>query len=187
MRPDKSRNARSSPKTAREKARDVKVLILDVDGVLTDGGIILDGNDNEYKKFNVRDGHGLKLLEKAGIEIAIVTGRYSKVVEKRAAELGIKEVYQRCLDKTVAYEHILEKFGLTDKEAAYIGDDIVDIPVMKRVALPIAVSDADSEAKKHALLHTKTAGGKGAVREAVEFILKAKGLWDDIIRSYDSN
>lgn len=184
---EKSRKIRPGLKSARERARGVKILILDVDGVLTDGGIILDGNDNEYKKFNVRDGHGLKLLERAGIEIAIVTGRYSKVVEKRAAELGIKEVHQRCLDKVVAYEQILEKFGLTDKEAAYIGDDIVDIPVMKRVALPITVSDADSQAVKYALLKTKTAGGKGAVREAVEFILKAKGLWDDIIRTYDQD
>ena len=170
-----------------EKARGVKALILDVDGVLTDGGIILDGNDNEYKKFNVRDGHGIKLLMKAGIQVAILTGRYSKVVERRAAELGISHLYQRCHNKTVAYDDLLEKLAISDSEAAYMGDDIVDIAVMRRAALPIAVADADTEAIRHALLITNTGGGKGAVREAAEFILKAKGLWNDILRAYNQD
>ena len=177
----------SDLKEAAERARRVGALILDVDGVLTDGGIILDGNENEYKKFNVRDGHGIKLLLNAGIQVAVVTGRYSKVVARRAAELGIAHVYQRCHMKTVAYDDILEKLGISDSEAAYMGDDIVDIPVMRRAALPIAVADADTEVMRYALYVTNTAGGKGAVREAAEFILKAKGLWNDILRAYNQD
>jgi 3-deoxy-D-manno-octulosonate 8-phosphate phosphatase (KDO 8-P phosphatase) len=172
---------------ARKRAKNIKALVLDVDGVLTDGGIILDGNRNEYKKFNVRDGHGIKLLVKAGIRVAIVTGRESKVVGRRAKELGITHIYQRCYDKGAALDDINKKLGIKDAEIAYMGDDIVDIPVMRRAALPIAVSDADSEAIRHALFITKTGGGKGAVREAAEFILKAKGLWNDILRAYNQD
>ncbi|MDA8086306.1 MAG: HAD-IIIA family hydrolase [Nitrospiraceae bacterium] len=168
----------------RQKARRIRLVIFDVDGVLTDGGIILDGDNNEYKKFNVRDGHGIKLLQKAGIKVALITGRYSRVVEKRAAELGITEVYQRCLEKGGAYNELLVKFALTEEETAYVGDDIVDIPVLMRAGLPVAVSDAHEEAKKHAVMITAARGGEGAARECVEFILKAKGLWNEIINSY---
>lgn len=171
-------------KTLFEKAKKIKLVIFDVDGVLTDGGIILDGDNNEYKKFNVRDGHGIKLLQRAGVEVALITGRYSRVVEKRATELGIREVYQRCLKKTEAYEELLGKLALGDEEAAYLGDDVVDIPVMRRVGLPVAVADAHEEAKKYALMVTAADGGCGAAREFIEFILKAKGFWNDIIAAY---
>ena len=165
-------------------AKDVKLLILDVDGVLTDGSIILDNEGNEFKIFNVRDGHGIKMLVKAGIWVALITGRHSKVVERRARELGITEVYQRCHIKTVAFDHIIEKYGLAEKEVAYVGDDIVDIPIFKRVGVPIAVSDAADEARDHAAVVTRHRGGRGAVREVCDFLLKAKGLWESVTKEY---
>lgn len=167
-----------------EIARNIRLLILDVDGVLTDGSIILDNEGNELKIFNVRDGHGIKMLVKAGIKVAIITGRHSKVVERRAHELGITEVYQRCHIKTVAYDHVIEKFGLTDREVAYMGDDIVDVPLFRRVALSIAVHDAAEEAKTHAMMVTRNSGGRGAVREACDFLLRAKGLWKTVTEEY---
>lgn len=167
-----------------EIAKGIKLLVLDVDGVMTDGGIILDDGKNELKIFNVRDGHGIKLLQGAGVKVAIITGRHSGVVERRARELGITEVYQRCHIKTVAYEHIVEKFGLTDPEIAYVGDDIVDIPIMRRAGLSFAVADGAEEAKAEAMMVTKNGGGKGAVREVTDFLLKAKGLWNGILGSH---
>ncbi|MBF0329400.1 MAG: HAD-IIIA family hydrolase [Nitrospirae bacterium] len=165
-------------------AKNIKLLILDVDGVLTDGRIILDNDGIEYKCFNVRDGHGIKMLQRHGVQVAIITGRSSKVVERRAKELGITEVYQKCHKKAVALEDIIFKTGFSVKEVACVGDDIVDIPIFRRVALSIAVSDAVDEAKSAAAFVTKNAGGKGAVREVCELILKAKGLWKDIIDEY---
>ncbi|MGD0885408.1 MAG: HAD-IIIA family hydrolase [Thermodesulfovibrionales bacterium] len=167
-----------------ERAKKTKLLILDVDGVLTDGSIILDSQDNELKSFHVRDGHGIKMLIKAGLQIAIITGRYSKVVERRARELGISEVYQRCHTKIVAFDHILEKLGLHEEEVAYMGDDIVDIPILRRVGLSIVVNDATDEAKEHAMMVTHGCGGKGAVREVCDFLLKAKGLWESLAGEY---
>lgn len=164
-----------------QSARQIKLLILDVDGVLTDGGIILDGGRGEYKKFNVRDGHGIRLLIEAGIEVAILTGRDSKVVQRRARELGIKEVCQGSHEKLASYEKIKGKLGLPDSRIAYLGDDIVDIPVFRKVRLAVAVADAHEEAKKHAHYITKTEGGKGAAREVAEMLLKAQGHWDDVI------
>ncbi|MBI5634003.1 MAG: HAD-IIIA family hydrolase [Nitrospirae bacterium] len=165
-------------------ARGIKLLIMDVDGVLTDGSIVLDNEGNEYKAFHVRDGHGIKMLHQAGIRIAIITGRHSKVVERRAQELGITEVFQKCLNKKVAYAQLLKQHALKDHEVAYIGDDIVDAPIMAVVGLPVAVADAADEAKKHALMITKNRGGKGAVREITDFILKAKGLWKGMFDEY---
>lgn len=168
----------------REIAKNIKLLILDVDGVLTDGSIILDNEGNEFKAFHVRDGHGIKMLEKAGVKVAIITGRHSKVVERRAHELGITEVYQRCHIKSVAYEHLLEKMGISNNEVAYIGDDIVDIPIFKRVALSVATADAAEEAKSEAMVVTKNRGGRGAVREITDLILKSKGMWKELTDEY---
>lgn len=168
-------------------AKKIRLLVLDVDGVLTDGSIILDNEGNEFKAFHVRDGHGIKMLEKAGVKVAIITGRHSKVVERRAHELGITEVYQRCHIKTVAYEHLLEKMGLSNEEVAYIGDDIVDIPIFKRVGLSIAVADATEETKASAMIVTTNRGGRGAVREVCEFILKSKGIWEELMDEYNKN
>ncbi len=143
----KKEKAAISLRALKARARKIRLVIFDVDGVLTDGGIILDGDNNEYKKFNVRDGHGIKLLQQASMEVALITGRYSRVVEKRAGELGIKWVYQRCLEKAAAYEELLGKFGIGDEEAAFLGDDVVDLPVLIRAGLPAAVADAHPEAK----------------------------------------
>lgn len=165
-------------------AQKIKLLILDVDGVITDGSIILDNNDNEFKSFHVRDGHGIKMLIRAGIRIAFITGRLSKVVERRAQELGIKEVFQKCYDKKIAYRQLAEKYSLTDDEIAYVGDDIVDIPVLKKCGFPVTVSDAEDEVKSYVKMITLKRGGRGAVREVCDFLLKAKGLWRDIIDGY---
>lgn len=165
-------------------ARNIKFLILDVDGVLTDGSIILDNEGNEFKSFHVRDGHGIKMLMRAGIKVALITGRYSKVVDRRAHELGITEVFQKCRDKRIAYSQLAEKYSLNDNEIAYIGDDIIDIPLLKRSGFPVVVADADDEVKAVAKMITKKEGGRGAVREVCDFLLKAKGLWQDIINGY---
>lgn len=165
-------------------ANNIKLLILDVDGVLTDGSIILDNRGNEYKSFHVRDGHGIKMLLRAGIVVALITGRKSKVVERRAHELGIEEVYQKCFNKLAVYRTLAEKYSLSDKEVAYIGDDIVDVPVMKKVGMPVTVADADKGVKKYSLFITKNGGGRGAVREVTDLILTSKGLWKRIIDEY---
>jgi len=168
----------------RRIAQKIKLLVLDVDGVLTDGSIILDNKDNELKSFHVRDGHGIKMLINAGIRVALITGRHSKVVERRALELGIKDIFQECYDKRVAYKDLSVKYSLNSDEIAYVGDDIVDIPVLMMCGLPVAVSDADDEVKTFAKMVTNKRGGKGAVREICDFLLKAKGLWKEILDGY---
>jgi 3-deoxy-D-manno-octulosonate 8-phosphate phosphatase (KDO 8-P phosphatase) len=165
-------------------ARHIKIVIFDVDGVLTDGSIMLDNEGNEFKSFHVRDGHGIKMLKKAGIIVAMITGRYSKVVERRARELGITDVYQKCHDKMVPYYQLLEKYSVGSEEVAYVGDDIVDLPLLHRAGFSIAVADAAEEAKSAAMMITNSIGGRGAVREVCDFLLRAKGLWEGIIDEY---
>lgn len=176
--------ARITRKELIERARRIKLLILDVDGVLTDGRIILDNDGNEIKAFHVRDGHGLKMLQREGIEVAFITGRDSRVVARRAAELGVTEVHQGSKQKTGPFKEVLEKFGVTAEETAYMGDDIVDLPVMVRAGLSVAPADAEEEARKHALLVTRNPAGRGAVREVTDLLLKARGKWDEIIKGY---
>ncbi len=175
---------KKTKKEMQKIARGIRLLILDVDGVLTDGSIILDNNGNEYKSFHVRDGHGIKMLMRAGVEVAIVTGRVSRVVDRRADELGIREVFQKCFDKVSALRELIRKYSISEKEVAYMGDDIVDAPVMNRVGLPITVSDADGRVKKYSLFVTKSRGGRGAVREVTDYILEAKGLLQGILDGY---
>lgn len=165
-------------------AKNIKLLILDVDGVLTDGSIILDNEGNEYKSFYVRDGHGIKMLQRAGLQVAIITGRNSKVVARRAKELGITEIFQKCFNKKIAYEKLVEKYRLSAENVAYIGDDIVDISIMTLVGLPVAVADADELTKKCAIMVTKKKGGRGAVREVTDLILQAKGIWQGMLDEY---
>lgn len=171
-------------KELQEVARNIKLLVIDVDGVMTDGSIVLDNEGNEYKMFHVRDGHGIRMLLRAGLKGAIITGRQSKVVEIRARELGITDVYQRCHDKTAALDRITGKYGIGYAEVAYMGDDIVDVPVLRRAGLPIAVNDASDEAREVASMITKNRGGRGAVREVCDFLLKAKGLWKSATKEY---
>ena len=157
------------------KAKKIKLLLLDVDGVMTDGRIILDNQGNENKAFHVRDGHGIKLAQKAGITVGIITGRSSQVVNVRARELGIAEVHQGAKEKIAVYDSLMEKYGLRDEEVAYIGDDVVDLDILKRVGFAAAVADCDPSVRPHVDLVTRTPGGRGAVREVINLILKSRG------------
>ncbi len=152
----------------------IRLLILDVDGVLTDNSLYLNDEGVESKKFNVADGMGIWLAHKAGIKVALISGRVSKAAEFRALDLGIKYVYCGKSDKMRAYEQIKKSLRLKDDQIACMGDDILDIPLLKQVVLPICTKDAHPEAKKFAKLITKAKGGDGAVREVVDMILKAK-------------
>lgn len=166
-----------------ERAKEVRLVLLDVDGVLTDGSIILDGAGGEWKVFFVKDGTGIKMLMKGGIEVAILTGRASEVVKRRAEELGIRRVYQGVRDKITPYEEIKAELGLKDHQVCFIGDDIGDVPLLKRVGFPVAVADAAEEAKAASVYVTRNPGGRGAVREVCELILKAQGKWRGLLES----
>lgn len=166
---------------AKKRADKIKLLILDVDGVMTDGSIYIDNNGNELKSFNVRDGLGIKLAQKAGLSVAIITGRKSRVVENRAHELGIVDLYQGVRDKGEAYRNLLSKYGYKDDEAAFMGDDIIDLPVMTSAGLPAVPADADNMVMKYALFVSQKKGGQGAVREFIEFILKSSQRWEGLI------
>ena len=167
-----------------ERAKKIKLLIMDVDGVLTDGRIIYGSDGTEFKSFHVRDGHAMKLANRAGLKMAIITGRDSEIVTRRGKELEVDFIYQKVFNKLEVYEKILQENNLKDEEIAFIGDDIVDLPVMRRVGLSIAVEDAVEELKQESLLITKNPGGRGAVREVIEYILKARGLWEDVTKRY---
>lgn len=162
----------------------IKLLLLDVDGVMTDGRIIYHGDAGETKAFDVKDGHGLKLLQRAGIQVGIITGRQSAVVTRRAAELGIELVYQGVKDKTLPFTEILEKLALKPVEVAYVGDDVVDLPVMRQVGFAATVADAVDDVKPFADMVTKRRGGRGAVREVCDFLLKESGRWREVTRRY---
>jgi len=168
----------------REQLAGIKLLLLDVDGVLTDGRIIYDNSGNELKAFDVKDGHGLKMLQRAGIKIGIITGRESQVVANRAAELGIKILYQRALDKLEPYHKILAEQGLTDEQVAYVGDDIVDLPILRRVGFSATVADAAPELLPLVDYVASRNGGRGAVREICDLLLKHGGHWDELTRRY---
>ncbi len=166
------------------RLKHIKLLLLDVDGVMTDGRIIFDSNGVESKFFNVKDGHGIKLLQRAGVEVGIVSGRTSQVVTNRAAELGIERVFQGSLDKLSVYREILAETGLADAQIAFMGDDVIDIPVMRRVGFAAAPADAVEEVLPHAHFVTRNRGGWGAVRELCDLILKGQGAWETVTGKY---
>jgi 3-deoxy-D-manno-octulosonate 8-phosphate phosphatase (KDO 8-P phosphatase) len=168
-----------------DKLKNIKLLLLDVDGVMTDGGIIYDGNGLETKRFNVRDGHGIKMLQRHGIEVGIITGRTSVVVDYRAKELGIDIVYQGALKKLVSYDDIKEKTGLSDSQIAYMGDDVIDVPVLRRVGFSAAPNDALPEVASLVDHVASKGGGMGAVREICDLILKGRGFWDEVVNRYE--
>ena len=167
-----------------ERLQKIKLLILDVDGVMTDGRIIFDSNGIESKFFNVKDGHGIKMLQRSGIEIGIISGRESQVVANRATELGIGQVYQKSLDKLVPYRQMLEATGLCDEQVAFMGDDIIDIPLLRRVGFAAAPADAVAEVLPLAHFVARNRGGWGAVRELCDLILRAQGTWDAVTSRY---
>ncbi|MGD8618063.1 MAG: 3-deoxy-manno-octulosonate-8-phosphatase KdsC [Gammaproteobacteria bacterium] len=171
-------------KDLNEKATRIRLLIFDVDGVLTDGSLFVGDDGQEYKAFNSRDGHGIKMLLKYGVEIAIITGRTSRVVEHRMANLGITHVYQGKLDKLPAYEELRGKLGISPEETAYVGDDVVDLPVMRRVGLAIAVQDAHPLVRQHSHWQTPSAGGRGAARDVCEMLMEAKGVLQEELGHY---
>ena len=167
----------------RDLAVDLKMLILDVDGVLTDGGIILIGQDTEAKRFDVQDGMGIALARAAGLTVAILTSRKSDVVQRRAKELGIDEVIQGMSNKREGLDFLLNKFGIEASQAAYIGDDLQDIPVMIRIGMPIAVQNAVQAVKDRSVYITNASGGHGAVREAVEWLLELRPEKETVYRT----
>ena len=167
-----------------EKIKKIKLLLLDVDGVLTDGSIILGESNYEQKIFNIKDGLGIKLALSSGIEIGIITGRTSEAVRKRAEELEIKILYQGQPDKLKAYDQIKSDLGLTDDQIAFIGDDLNDLKLIQRAGLSCTVNDACDEVKAEVNYVTIRPGGKGAVREVIEMILKRQGKWETLIQKY---
>ncbi|MCX5830426.1 MAG: HAD hydrolase family protein [Deltaproteobacteria bacterium] len=168
-----------------EKIKPVRVLILDVDGVLTDGEIIIDDAGRETKHFNVRDGHGLIMLMRYGVEVVLLTGRTSQVVSHRALDLGIKEIYQGVFNKLTVFEEILRKKNISPAATAFVGDDVVDVPVLRRVGFSATVADASADLKNVVDYVTEQKGGRGAVREICEIILKAQGKWPEVAARYE--
>ena len=169
------------------KARKIKLVICDVDGVLSDGKIVFDSMGRELKNFNVQDGLGLVLLKNFGIQSAIISARESKVVAHRAKELKIDHVFVGVSPKVSAYDQLIKKLKLRDEEVCFIGDDLTDLFVMKRVGLAVAVSNAVDEIKKVAHLTTRKHGGEGAVREVTDLILKSQGFWPKVLRDMGSD
>lgn len=161
-----------------ERARRIKLVVFDVDGVLTDGSLYLCDDGQEYKAFNSHDGLGMKLLKASGVDMAIITGRTSNVVVKRAENTGISRFYQGVEDKLEAFEHLAREMGLDHSQCAFMGDDVVDLPPMRRCGLAITVPAAPALVKQHAHYVTNLGGGRGAVREIAEFIMQAQGTFD---------
>jgi 3-deoxy-D-manno-octulosonate 8-phosphate phosphatase (KDO 8-P phosphatase) len=167
-----------------ERARKVKLVILDCDGVLTDGRIIMLPDGDETKAFDVKDGHAIVMGQRAGLRMAIISGRKSSVVRARAKELGVAQLYEMAWVKKEPYEKILVEEELADEEVCYVGDDVVDISLMRRAGLGVAVADAVEEVKQNSHIVTTRRGGRGAVREVIEFILKAQDKWDEAMARY---
>ncbi len=157
------------------RARRIRLVIFDVDGVLTDGSLFIGDDGQEYKAFHSRDGHGMKMLRRSGVEIAIITGRTSEVVRHRMADLGIEHVWQGQLDKRGAFHALCRELEVAPEQVAYVGDDVVDLPVMRQVGLAIAVADADPYTARHAHWQTPQGGGRGAARAVCELIMEAQG------------
>jgi 3-deoxy-D-manno-octulosonate 8-phosphate phosphatase (KDO 8-P phosphatase) len=167
----------------RERAAGIRLLVLDVDGVMTDGKIYLDADGRESKAFSARDGLGIKALQRSGIEVAVITGRVSEPVGRRAAELGIRHVYQGCEHKLGPFLELLEATGLDAHQACFAGDDWIDIPVLMRAGLAVAVPDAEPRVKQHAHYVTGRKGGDGAVREVCNLLLDAQDKTQTVLNA----
>jgi 3-deoxy-D-manno-octulosonate 8-phosphate phosphatase (KDO 8-P phosphatase) len=163
------------------------MVLMDVDGVMTDGGILFVGGRSEGRVFDVKDGVGVWLLHRAGVATGIISGRTSAAVRRRARELRMDEIHLKAADKLAVYEKILRRRRLTDPEVCFIGDDVVDLPVLARVGLPVAVHDATVEVRRAARLVTRAPGGRGAVREVADRVLRAQGRMGELLRRYEGN
>lgn len=166
------------------RARKIKLVGFDVDGIMTDGTLFLADDGQEYKGFNSLDGHGLKMLKSSGVELAIITGRNSRVVEHRAKNLGIEIVHQGAHDKLAVYQALCRELNLDCEATAYMGDDVVDLPVMRRAGLAITVPAAPDLVKAHSHYTTTREAGRGAMREACEFLMRAQGTLDAALAPY---
>jgi 3-deoxy-D-manno-octulosonate 8-phosphate phosphatase (KDO 8-P phosphatase) len=167
-----------------ERASRIRLAIFDVDGVLTDGSLFIGDDGQEYKAFNSRDGHGMTMLRQTGVTLAIITGRSSEVVRIRMTSLGINHVYQGIQDKLMAYEELKQSLNLTDEAIAYVGDDVVDLPVLRRAGLAVAVADAHPLVQRHAHWRTASPGGRGAARDLCELLMEAQGTLDAMMARY---
>lgn len=168
-----------------EKAKKVRLLVLDVDGVMTTGELLYSRNGEECKAFNVRDGLGIKMLIREGIKVAIISGRRSRAVDLRADELGIEDVYQGVRDKAAVFEEIAKKYALGHEQAGFIGDDLADIPLLSKVGFAVGVANAADEVKERVDFVTTRPGGHGAVRELCELLLKSQGRWEKQLQPLD--
>jgi 3-deoxy-D-manno-octulosonate 8-phosphate phosphatase (KDO 8-P phosphatase) len=167
------------------RARRVALILMDVDGVLTDGGISFIEGTAEAKTYDAKDGVGLSIARRIGLRTGVISGRSGASVSRRAEELGMHEVHLRVRDKLAAYERILRRQKLADPQVCYIGDDLTDLPILGRVGMPVAVADARPEVLRRALFVTRAVGGRGAVREVIDEILKAQGRWHEVLRWFD--
>ncbi|GGP27751.1 3-deoxy-manno-octulosonate-8-phosphatase KdsC [Silvimonas amylolytica] len=167
-----------------QAAKAVRLMIFDVDGVMTDGSLYYTDAGEELKAFNSLDGHGIRMLQDSGVKVAIITGRKSKLVEHRARNLDIELLYQGASDKLATFAELLETTGLTQEQCGYMGDDVIDLPVMRRVAFAISVPDAPHIVRSNAHYVTDARAGHGAVREACESIMQAQGTFDGIMAWY---
>jgi 3-deoxy-D-manno-octulosonate 8-phosphate phosphatase (KDO 8-P phosphatase) len=165
-------------------AQQTRLIIFDIDGVLTDGSLFFDNHGEEYKAFNSKDGHGIRMLQECGLQAAVITGRKSTLVEHRMRDLGVEIIFQGYRDKRPAFADLLQQTGLDASAVAYMGDDVVDLPVMVQTGMAIAVADAHPLVLEQAHYVTQNPGGRGAAREAIEFILDAQGLLQDKLQSY---
>jgi 3-deoxy-D-manno-octulosonate 8-phosphate phosphatase (KDO 8-P phosphatase) len=166
------------------RARAVKLLLFDVDGVLTDGSLFLDNRGEEYKAFNSRDGHGLKMLQRNGVAVGIITGRESQIVAHRTRELGIQHVRQGCADKFPVYEQLIAELGLQPEQVGFVGDDVVDLPIMLRVGFAVSPQDGHFLVKRHAHWVTPSGGGRGAGRDVCELLMLAHGTFGTEMQRY---
>jgi len=162
----------------------IKLLVLDVDGVLTDGSLIIGPRGNELKVFNSLDGHGIRMWRRAGLDVGFISGRKSAPLDRRANELGVEHVFQNCYDKLGVVKSLIERLHLGSENVAYIGDDLTDLPPLRYVGFGAAVANGVKELKEYAQYVTKQPGGQGAVREVIEHILKSSGRWNDVTERY---
>lgn len=172
--------------TLKSKLKKIKLLALDVDGILTDGSINIDSNGEEFKIFDVQDGFGIVFFRRAGFKVAIISARSANAVTARAKDLGIDRVYQDQKNKVSAYEELKKEFAISDEEVCFMGDDLPDLGVLNRVGLPVTVPNAVEEVKSVCIYVTKKNGGRGAIREVVEMILKSQEKWEGIVKAMSS-
>ena len=174
------------PNSQKANLAEIQLLVVDVDGVLTDGTLIVNADGSESKTFNALDGHGIRLWRRAGLKIAFLSGRNSEPTKHRAEQLEIDYCIQDCHDKLPAIQGLLSQLGLSASQAAYIGDDLPDLPVIRYVGFGVAVANAIDQVKRYADYVTTRPGGSGAVREVIEYILKNTGKWQDLMKRYMS-